>query len=471
MEPFADERAASSAFSSPAPVRRPMSVAARRITLVLLIVTYGFGFVDRVVIALVAQGLKADFGLSDLEIGLLGGTAFAVVNTLAIVPIARLAERFPRKIVIAGSLFVGSVCTAACAATTSFAQLLVARLGMAIGAAGTEAPSHSVISDMYPAARRASALSLFMLGVPIASIAGSFAGGSVGQAYGWRATFLLFGLLGIAVSVLGLFLMREPARSDVSVTDGAAGGPSLTAVAKRLWSAGHFRFILFGTALVSLASFGVNTFLPAFFSRSYGLGAGDAGLAFGLVAGIASAVGSLVGGFGSERLARGRPERLMLLPGLGLLVGAPLLMLGVTRDGLVAAVPIILVASIFFYTAMAPAIAATHALLDSTSRATGSALFALFIHLIGQGVGAPLAGFLSDRFAGWVYGAGDFARECAGAAAQIGGSACAAASSAGLRYTIICFAAIYLLGAISYLLAVGRMRGDRTIPTRGPVHG
>jgi predicted MFS family arabinose efflux permease len=440
-----------------------MTDTARRVTLILLIVIYGFGFVDRVVIALVAQALKADFALSDLEIGLLGGTAFALVNTLATLPIARLAERLPRTMVVAGSLSIGSLCTAFCGLTSSFAQLLVARLGMAIGSAGTEAPSHSIISDMYPARRRASALSLFMLGVPAASIVGSFAGGSIAQSYGWRATFLLFGLVGLAVALASLFIMREPRRAELDAPDAAR--PSLVAVAKRLGGYAHFRFIVLGTALVSLGSFGVNTFLPAFFTRNYGLGAGQAGLAFGLVAGVASAAGSILGGFGSERLARRRPAALMLLPGVGLFVGAPLLVLGVTRETLGAAIPIILVGSCFFYTAMAPAIATTHSLLDSRSRATGSALFTLCVYLVGQGLGAPLAGFASDRLASYFYGSGDFARSCAGAAGQIAGSPCATASALGLRYAIICFAAVYLLGGLQYLLAARAMR--RSAATTG----
>ncbi len=430
-----------------------MAPAARRLTLFLLTLIFGFGFVDRVMIALVAERLKADFGLSDLQIGLVGGTAFAVVNTLATIPIARLAEHRARTRVVSVALAIGSVCTALCAATTSFVQLLVARLGMAIGAAGSEAPSHSIISDLYPPGRRASALSLFMLGVPIASIVGSFAGGAVAEAYGWRATFLLFGVSGLVVAVLGLVLMQEPARGEGG-GDAAAG--SLETVAAALWRHGHFRLILIGTALVSLASFGVNTFLPAFFTRSYGLGAGEAGLAFGVVVGIASAVGSVLGGYGSEWLARRRSDWLMLAPGLGLFVGAPLLMLGVTRADLAVAMPLILVGSIFFYTAMAPAIASTHALLDPRSRATGSALFMLCIHLVGQGAGAPLAGFLSDRLAVWSYGGGDFRTACIGAAAQVAGSPCAIASATGLRLAIVIFAAVYLAGGLCYCLAVRR---------------
>jgi len=428
----------------------------QRLTLLLLTVTYGFGFIDRVVIALVAQDLKAEFSLSDFEIGLLGGSAFAIVNAMVTLPIAILAERRPRTLVAAASLAIGSLFTTLCAVAGSFAHLLGARLGMAVGSAGTEAPAHSAISDLYRPGQRASALSVFMLGVPIASILGSFGGGMVAQAFGWRATFLAFGGIGLLVAMAGAVLMREPRRGDLP--DHSAAGPAMHSVIATLWRARHFRHILLATALVSFASFGVNTFLPAFFARAYGLDTGAAGLAFGVIAGIASAIGSVAGGFGSEWLARRRPELLIGGPGLGLIVGTPLLMFGVTRPNLAVALPIILVGSCFFYTAMAPAIATMHGLLDSRSRALGSALFTLIVYLIGQGLGPPLAGWASDRFAAWHYGTASYVDRCVGAAGQLSSPSCTTASAAGLRDAILCFALIYLLSASHFLLAARRMR-------------
>lgn len=429
----------------------PLTPSARRLALAFLAVIYGFGFIDRIVIALVAQDIKADFGVSDFQIGLLGGTAFAVVNAIASIPIARVAEQRSRAKVSSLSLLVTSIFTSLCALATGFLALFGFRLGMAAGSAGTEAPPHSMISDMYEPAKRASALSLFMFGVPVASILGSYLGGSITEAAGWRATFLAFGLSGLLVSLVAFFLLPEPPRGVTSAH--APSGASLGHVIATLWRRPFFRHVMFGTSLVSLGSFGVNTFLPSFLARNFELGAGQAGLLFGLVSGIASAVGTLMGGYGSEFLARRKPGWLIAFPGLGLVIGAPLLLFGATRPDLWIAVPIILVGSCFFYTAMGPVITITHGLLDSRSRAMGSAVFLLVVHLVGQGLGPPLAGFVSDTLATLSYGAPDYGTVCAGAAAQEAGSACAAASAAGVRYAIASFAFVYVCAGLLYLLA------------------
>lgn len=420
----------------------------RAIALLLLAALNAFGFMDRVVVALVAEKIKAEFLVSDLDIGLLGGTAFALVNTLASVPIARLAERFRRSWVTASFLMVGSAFTALMSATVNFTQLLAARLGMAVGSAATEAPPHSMISDMYPPEKRASAISIFMLGVPVASLLGSFLGGAIAENYSWRDTFLAFGIAGAVVSLLCFAFLKEPQRHTV---EGDAR-PSAWHVLKILFGRLNLRFLLAGVACISLGSFGVNTFLPAFFSRSFELDAGQAGLAFGVLSGVASLVGTLMGGYVSEWLARRDQRWLLGFPALGSVVGAPLFVLGLISGNLAVALPVMLVGSFFFYTAMGPAIATLHGSLDSFSRATGSAMFLLIVHLIGQGAGPPLVGFVSDLGSSLTY-AGNFAHDCAGAAAQVPGSACAAASAWGLRTAIALFALFYVAGGILLYLA------------------
>jgi predicted MFS family arabinose efflux permease len=415
---------------------------------------YGFGFIDRIVIALVAQQIKADFAVSDFDIGLLGGTAFAVVNTIAAVPLARLAERYPRKWVAAGSLLVGSAFTALCGATASFMQLLVLRFGMAGGSAGTEAPPHSMISDMYPPARRASAISMFMLGVPIASLVGSSLGGTVAQLYGWRSAFLIIGGLGLAVSLIAMAVAREP---DRGASDRAAPGGSVIDVLLVLLRDSSLRQILIGVSVISLGSFGMNTFLPAFLARNYGMGPGSAGLAFGLLSGFASLIGTFLGGYGSEYLARRDPRWLVAVPGIGAIIGAPLFVLGLMQHGLATAFPLMLAGSLFFYMAMGPAIACVHGALDSRSRATGSALFLLVMHLVGQGLGPPIAGWVSDAVSAAAFGAPDFARVCAGVAGQVPGSACAIAGATGVRWAIACFGAFYLWAGL-HLIWAARLR-------------
>lgn len=434
-----------------------MSVAARRFTLVMLTAIYGFGFIDRIVIALVAEQVKADFHISDLEIGLLGGTAFALVNTLAALPLARLAERKSRKWVSACSLLVGSVFTMACGAAGSFLHMVIARFGMAAGSAGTEAPPHSMISDMYSPERRASAMALFMLGVPLAALVGSSVAGSIAQAYGWRMAFYVIGATGVAVALLALAFTREPRRQGMV----AASSPpmSMRQVLSAMLGDRCLRHILIGLSIVSLAAFGINTFLPSFFARNYALGVAEVGVAFGTLSGVASALGTVIGGYGSEWFARRDARLLVAAPGLGAMLGAPIFIAGLCQDQLIPAFCLMLVGSTFFYMAMGPAIAALHSILDSRSRATGSAIFLMIMYLVGQGLGPPLAGLISDAVAGYAYSGSDYTAACTQALAPQGGAACAEASAMGITFAIAISASLYVWAG-THLLWAARHRSE-----------
>jgi predicted MFS family arabinose efflux permease len=432
-----------------------MSPLARRTALIALATIYAFGFIDRVLIALVAEQLKADFAISDFEVGLLGGTAFAVINALATIPIAFLAGKVSRKWITGVALVIASTFTALCALAGSFAQLLVLRLGMAGGSAGTEAPAHAMISDMYEASKRPGALSILMLGIPIASLVGSTLGGSLAQHYGWRTTFAVIGLLGLGVALLALAVVREPPREQQSAPEPealrATGGPLnmfLTLVGDR-----SLRHLLIGTCITGLAVFGVQTFLPAFFARTHGLDAAQAGLAYGVLSGVGSFLGTLLGGYGAQVLGRRDRRWLVAFPGVGSIVGAPIYALGLMQQEFAIAFPILLLGSVFQFMIMGPAIAAIHNALDARHRAMGSAIFLLVMNFIGQGLGPPLAGFISDFAAAAAFGAGDFADACAGAAGQVAGSACAAAGARGLEYAILAFAGLYVWAGLHLIYA------------------
>ena len=428
----------------------------RGVALLLLASLNGFGFIDRVVIGLIAEKIKVEFLLSDLEIGLLGGTAFALVNAFAAIPVALLAERFRRAYVAAAFLMIGSLFTAFAGFTSSSAQLLICRLGMATGSAATEAPPHSMISDMYPPEKRASAISLFMLGVPVAALLGSFAGGAIAQSFGWRDTFLVFGLGGGVIALLCFAFLKEPERKARAKDAGPK--TSTWQVARLMWGSPALRYITAGACFVSLGSFGVNTFLAPFFSRSFGLGAAQAGLLFGTVSGVASLFGTLIGGYGAEWAARYDRRWLLAFPAAALVVGVPIFLVGLNSGSLMFGVPLMVLGCFSFFMAMGPCIATLHGSLDSFSRATGSALFLMVMHLVGQGLGPPLIGKISDIISASLYAGlnagGNFAVDCAGAAGQIAGSACGQALATGLRYSIgtstlfFAFAALFLyLGA------------------------
>ncbi len=418
-----------------------MSATARKTALGLLATIYSFSFIDRVVIALTAEQLKADFSISDFEIGLLAGTAFALANSLAALPIARFAERRSRKWITTGALMIASIFAVICTVTSSFVQLLALRMGIAASTAGVESPSHSMVSDMYGPAKRASAMSILMLGIPIASVIGSTLGGTIAEIYGWRATFLAVGVLGVIVAFSAMAFVHEPARTEASKGEKieSIGGVFMILARDRCT-----RHLLIGVCVMGLGTYGTSTFLPAFFSRNFGLGAGQAGLAFGLLTGIGSLVGTIMGGYGSEYLAKRDPRWLVAFPGVGALIGAPLYVIGLFQTNIYIAFPIMLVGAFFLFMIMGPAIAAVHSVLGSRSRATGSALFLLMLNLVGQGLGPPLAGFVSDLVSAASFGSGNFTTQCAGAAGQITGSDCANAAAMGIRYAIAAFTLFYI---------------------------
>lgn len=418
-----------------------MGTTTRGTALALLATIYSFSFIDRVVIALTAEQLKADFAISDLEIGLLAGTAFAIANSLAALPIARFADRHSRKWITAGSLLLASALAALCTLTTTFIQMLVLRMGIAGATSGLESPSQSMVSDMYEPAKRASAMSILMLGIPIAAIFGSAIGGTIAQLYGWRATFLAVGIMGFAVGTVAMLFVREPARADSASGEGAGSIGSVLMVLLRNRCTRH---LLIGVCIMGLGTYGSSAFLPAFFSRNFGLGAGQAGLAFGLLTGIGSLVGTIMGGFGAEHLAKRDPRWLVAFPGLGAMIGAPIYALGLFQSNILVGFPMMLFGSFFLFMVMGPAITAVHNVLGSRSRATGSALFLLMLNLVGQGFGPPLAGMVSDVVSAATFGSADFATKCAGASGQVTGSACASAGATGLRYAIALFVMLYI---------------------------
>ncbi len=188
----------STAQTNDSPGDRPLySTGYLRYALGLLCVVYVVNFVDRQVLAILLQSIKRDLQLSDLQLGLLSGTAFGLFYATLGIPIARLADRFSRKGVIAISIAIWSGMTALCGSASGFAALLVYRVGVGVGEAGGSPPAHSIISDYFPPERRATALGIFSLGVPLGILVGFLAGGWLDQTLGWRLAFVVVGLPGL----------------------------------------------------------------------------------------------------------------------------------------------------------------------------------------------------------------------------------------------------------------------------------
>lgn len=402
----------------------------------LLLAAYTLNFIDRTIINIVQQPMKEELGLSDAQLGLLGGTAFALFYSVLGIPIARLAERHSRPAIIAVAIGTWSLLTAACGAAGSFAQLFLLRIGVGIGEAGGTPPSHALIADLYPPERRATAIGIYSLGVPLGILLGAVAGGAAAQALGWRLAFVVAGLPGLILAPAVLLLIREP-RHGAAQREPVESPPSLSAAIKHLCSIPSFVHLAAGIVIASTAGYALLAFTATLLVRRYGLDLAEAGFATGLVTGVAAAIGTFAGGALADRLGRRNPRYQMQVPALGVTVAAPLFVLGYQAPHGILALALLFIAGVFQFLYLGPTYAAAQSLAPRAMRATASALLLLVVNLIGLGIGPPLLGWASDRF-----------------------TAASGDSAAGLSTAMALMATLFLWSALHYWRAAHYLPGD-----------
>ncbi|HEX7038392.1 MAG TPA: MFS transporter [Pseudomonadales bacterium] len=362
----------------------------------VLFVVYVFNFIDRSIIAILAQPLKEDLGLSDTQLGFLGGIAFAIFYTFLGIPIARLADRAVRRDVLAVCLTIWSVMTAACAFVTNFWQLLAARVGVAVGEAGGSPPSHSMIADMFPVETRATALAIYSLGIPVGSMIGSLAGGWLNELFDWRTAFLVVGLPGVALAVILRFTVAEPVRGASEAAKAPDEEmPSVKEAFRHLWSLKSFRYLALAGALHSFVGYGVGYWLPAFFIRSHGLETGEIGTWL-FYLGFAGMTGTFLGGWLGDRLARRDQRWYVWMPAIATLVSVPLSAIVYTHDDHVVAFVVASAPYLLGATYLGPTFALTQNLVGLRMRALASSILLFVLNLIGMGLGPQFTGILSD---------------------------------------------------------------------------
>lgn len=393
------------------------------------------GFIDRIVMNVLAVPVKAEFGLSDTQIGLLTGLAFAVLNVTLGIAIARYAEHGRRIPLIAVGTALWSLATVACAFVANFAQLLLARVGVGVGEAVGLPANQSVIADYFPPERRATAMSVLLLAPPIGAFLGSAGGAWIGQEYGWRHAFLVVTIPGLVLALLAWAFIAEPPRGRHD-REGSAEVPAFGDVVKRLLGLASSRHLLAGSTLASMVGFGLNSFMAFLLVRKFEMSLAQAGLFAGLLASLPGAISVVLGGRLADGFGERRPAAYALVPGLSLLVAAPLYIFAITRGAVVPLLALVFVAALFQYTYLGVTYGVFQNLFHSRMRATGSALLSGVYGLIGQGLGPLLVGWLSDRLAPR-YGSGD-----------------------ALAYAMAITAAIYLWSAAHYLIAARHVGPD-----------
>ncbi len=380
-----------------------ISDARRYYALGLLTVVYAFNFIDRQILVILQEAIKADLGLMDWQLGLLSGFAFALLYVIAGVPIARLADRGNRRNIIAASIAVWSTMTALCGAATSFFQLLLARMGVGIGEAGCSPPAHSIITDLFKLESRATALAVYNTGISAGVFVGFLLGGWINEFFGWRWAFIIAAAPGILLTLLVRFTLPEPERGmseDKPVA--AAEAPPVMAVAKLLWSRKSLRHISLAAGLHAFVNYGLTGWIAPFLIRVHEVGTGELANWLAPIIAIPSALGALVGGYLCDKYGKSNVNWYVFIPAICTLVALPIQYVfyfhGDFRIGLlIFAIPIFLNA-----TYLAPTFAMVHGLVSLRMRAVASSILFLVINLIGLGLGPLFTGILSDIFtASW----------------------------------------------------------------------
>ena len=364
--------------------------------LALLLLAYVFNFLDRQILAILKIPIKAELGLSDTQLGLMGGIAFASLYSTLAIPIARYADRGRRVAVISTSVAVWSGFTALCGAAGNFWQLFAARMGVGIGEAGGVAPSYALIADYFKPQRRARALAIFSLGIPIGSAIGLYFGGWIATVLDWRWAFALIGLAGIPVALSVRRFIPEP---PLGATDRSSGAtdPGFGQVMKLLLSKPSFWLLSFGAASGSICGYGLGFWLPTFFTTSLGLPLDQLGYYFGTIVLVGGMLGIWLGGWLGDRLGGARPGAYALVPGIAFLLAAPLYLVALNNESLWLGLLLYTIPYMLSLAWLGPVINAVQHLVPPAMRATASASMLLINNLIGIGFGTFIFGFLSDE--------------------------------------------------------------------------
>jgi len=401
--------------------------AARFGVLALLFAVYTFNFLDRQVLGILAAPIKAELHLTDTQLGLLGGIAFALFYSGLGIPIAWLADRKSRTWIITAAFALWSAFTAACGLATSFAQLFLLRMGVGVGEAGGVAPSYSLIADYFPPKERARAFAAYSFGIPVGSALGVLLGGVFASLINWRAAFIVVGTAGLLLAPIFRWLVREPPRGryDVQRQEKPAGFLTTLSVLGRKPS---FWLMSLGAASSSIINYGSFFWIPSFLVRSYHLPIREVSYYFAAILFIGGVAGIWLGGFLGDRLGARSRSVYALIPAGGFLLAIPGSVLGMLSPSLTAAFFFFLIPTALGLAWLGPVITAQQHLVAPHMRATASAIYLFVINLIGLGLGTVLIGALSDALT-----------------RQFGTEA--------LRYSIVAGSVFYLIAAIFLLIA------------------
>ena len=407
-------------------------------TVGLLTLIYTANYVDRQIVAILLPAIKADMGLSDTQLGILTGLAFGLFYATLGIPIAYLADRASRKKIIIACLSLFSLMTFLCGMAQNYAQLLLARIGVGVGEAGTSPPSHAMIADMYAPSERATPLAVFALGINLGLFVAFLAGGWIADNYGWRTAIQVIALPGFGLAIIAWFTLRDPPRgmSDTLAGESPVGqAPPLMETFSLMWQTAALRQILIGSTLVIIVGYGAVAWLPSYFIRVHGMTATQVGGILALMIGVGGAIGTTLGGVVADRLGKRDVRWNVWVVGIVTVAFTPLSLAGYlapdTQTALLLLILPFCVGALYF----GPTLAMLHTLVKPEMRSLASAIMLFINNIFGLGLGPLSVGLLSDSLTP-VYG------------------------PQGLGYALAIMLLVGLWGALHYFLAARSLKTD-----------
>jgi len=411
------------------------SPAYRAYVMFILVVVYTFNFIDRQIIGILAVPIKADLALTDTQLGLMGGLAFALFYTALGIPIAMLADRSNRTWIMTIALTVWSAMTALCGTVQNFWQLFAARLGVGVGEAGGVAPAYSLITDYFPPHQRARALSIYSFGIPIGSALGIVFGGVIASKIDWRYAFFAVGIAGIVIAPIFKATVAEPVRGQFDANHSKDAAPSLGTIVRKLTHKPSFWIMSFAASCSSMMGYGLFFWLPSFFVRSFELSLLDASLFYGAILLLGGLAGIWLGGSLADRFGADRRGAYVVIPALAFLLTVPFYVVGILSPNLVATFFAMLLPTALGLAWLGPVLSAIQHVVPPNMRATASAIFLFINNLIGIGIGTMAIGMLSD-----------------GLQARFGDDS--------LRYAILAGTSFYVIAAALFLVSAKYLKND-----------
>lgn len=350
---------------------------------------------ERFVFALVLEPIKNDLQLSDSQLGLMTGIAFAAFYAVAGIPLARWADRGNRVTIAATAVGLVGLMVSLCGMVGSFFQMLLVRAGIAVGEAGTMPAAQSLIADYFDRSERPRAMAIYLMAYPISMIIGYLAGGWLVESFGWRQTFIMLGVPGLFVAVLVKLTLKEP-RLSRQVNIDTEQSPAIATVLKTLWQQRTFRHIFIAFCVSYFFSMGTSQWLATFFIRSHDMGMVELGGWLALSWGVFGFLGNYFGGhWATKYLARQEKYQMYAIAGLQLLYG----MLSIAvylAPSKGAALSLLAVSAFVVSCTGGSTLAALQSLVSERMRAVTVAVLFLFGNLIGLGLGPLAIGIASD---------------------------------------------------------------------------